>query len=104
MKAQRHSLETLLTLEGAGVQADTDEGQAACDKLCVDVLPTVQFWRSKKKLWEHRGILHLEQDLGEGKAPSGSVLRILFRVQRQEEAVGARASCSWSRTWAKAQP
>ena len=52
------------------LQADTDEGQAACDKLGVDVLPTVQFWRSKKKLWEHRGILHLEQDLGEGKAPS----------------------------------
>ena len=59
-----------LTLTGAGLQADTDEGQAACDKLGVDVLPTVQFWRSKKKLWEHRGILHLEQDLGEGKAPS----------------------------------
>ncbi|CAK0758270.1 hypothetical protein CVIRNUC_002607 [Coccomyxa viridis] len=48
------------------LEADTDEGQAACDKLGVDVLPTVQFWRSKKKLWEHRGILHLEQDLGEG--------------------------------------
>ena len=55
-------------LPAAGLQADTDEGQAACDKLGVDVLPTVQFWRGKKKLWEHRGILHLEQDLGEGAA------------------------------------
>lgn len=54
-------------------QADTEEGQAACDKLGVEVLPTVQFWRNKKKLWEHRGILHLEQDLGEGK-PSASQL------------------------------
>ena len=50
------------------LQADTEEGQAACDKLGVDMLPTVQFWRSGKKLWEHRGILHLEQDLGEGAA------------------------------------
>lgn len=49
------------------MQADTEEGQAACDRLGVEVLPTVQFWRDKKKLWEHRGILHLEQDLGEGK-------------------------------------
>ncbi len=49
-----------------GLQADTEEGQAACNELGVEVLPTVQFWRDKKKLWEHRGILHLEQDLGEG--------------------------------------
>ncbi|CAL5227154.1 g10067 [Coccomyxa viridis] len=48
------------------LEADTEEGQAACDRLGVEVLPTVQFWRDKKKLWEHRGILHLEQDLGEG--------------------------------------
>ena len=50
------------------MQADTEEGQAACDRLGVEVLPTVQFWKDKKKLWEHRGILHLEQDLGEGKS------------------------------------
>ncbi|BDA41040.1 Thioredoxin-like protein CDSP32, chloroplastic [Coccomyxa sp. Obi] len=52
---------TFLTLE-----ADTEEGQAACDALGVEVLPTVQFWRDGKKLWEHRGIVQLEQDLGEG--------------------------------------
>ncbi|KAK9916781.1 hypothetical protein WJX75_006936 [Coccomyxa subellipsoidea] len=52
---------TFLTLE-----VDTDEGQAACDALGVEVLPTVQFWRDGKKLWEHRGIVQLEQDLGEG--------------------------------------
>lgn len=48
------------------MQVDTDEGQAACDALGVEVLPTVQFWRDGKKLWEHRGIVQLEQDLGEG--------------------------------------
>ncbi|EIE26385.1 hypothetical protein COCSUDRAFT_46068 [Coccomyxa subellipsoidea C-169] len=52
---------TFLTLE-----ADSEEGQAACDALGVEVLPTVQFWRDGKKLWEHRGIVQLEQDLGEG--------------------------------------
>ena len=68
MKAWRHLLRLLSFWLSAGLQADTEEGQAACDKLGVDMLPTVQFWRSKKKLWEHRGILHLEQDLGEGAA------------------------------------
>ena len=48
------------------LQADSEEGQAACDALGVEVLPTVQFWRDGKKLWEHRGIVQLEQDLGEG--------------------------------------
>ena len=52
------------------MQADTDEGQAACDALGVEVLPTVQFWRDGKKLWEHRGIVQLEQDLGEGGCSS----------------------------------
>ena len=49
-------------------QADTDEGKEACDALGVDVLPTLQFWRHGKRLWEHRGILQLQQDLGEGMA------------------------------------
>ena len=60
------------------MQADTEEGQAACDKLGVEVLPTVQFWRDKKKLWEHRGILHLEQDLGEGETLFSSAWRSLL--------------------------
>ncbi|KAK9822253.1 hypothetical protein WJX81_007291 [Elliptochloris bilobata] len=52
---------TFLTLE-----ADTDEGQQACDQLGVKVLPTLQFWRDGAKLWEHRGIVELDQDLTEG--------------------------------------
>ena len=49
------------------VQADTDEGREACGQLGVEVLPTLQFWREGNKLWEHKGILHLQQDLGEGE-------------------------------------
>ncbi|KAK9810349.1 hypothetical protein WJX72_009187 [[Myrmecia] bisecta] len=52
---------TFLTLE-----ADTPEGQALCDQLGVEVLPTLQFWKDKQKLWEHRGVLQLEQGIGEG--------------------------------------
>lgn len=50
-------------------QADTDEGQAACDRLGVEVLPTLQFWRDGAKLWEHRGVVELDQDLAEGALP-----------------------------------
>ena len=49
------------------MQADSEEGKRACGQLGVDVLPTLQFWREGNKLWEHRGILHLQQDLGEGE-------------------------------------
>lgn len=48
-------------------QVDTDEGQQACDELGIKVIPTVQFWKSGAKLWEHKGIVELENDLGEGK-------------------------------------
>lgn len=48
------------------LQADTDEGKDACKELGVDIIPTVQFWKSGQKLWEHRGIVQLENDLGEG--------------------------------------
>jgi hypothetical protein len=47
-------------------QADTEEGQALCDELGISVIPTVQFWKEGAKLWEHRGIVQLQQDLGEG--------------------------------------
>ena len=53
----------------ARAQADTDEGQAACDRLGVEVLPTLQFWRDGAKLWEHRGVVELDQDLAEGALP-----------------------------------
>ena len=48
------------------LQADTQEGERLCELLGVDVIPTVQFWRNGQKLWEHKGVLQLEQDLGEG--------------------------------------
>jgi hypothetical protein len=48
------------------VEADTDQGAEFCDKYGIEVLPTLQFWKSGKKLWEHKGVLHLDQNLGEG--------------------------------------
>ena len=54
---------SLLTL-----QADGPDGQAACDELGIEVLPTLQFWRDGQMLWEHRGVLQLEQNIGEGEA------------------------------------
>ena len=48
------------------VHAEDDNGEEICDRLGVDVLPTVQFWKNGKLLWEHKGIENLTQDLGEG--------------------------------------
>lgn len=47
-------------------EADSDEGQELCDRLNIDVLPTLQFWKDGHLLWEHRGVVQLDQDLGEG--------------------------------------
>jgi hypothetical protein len=45
-----------------------EEGDAGelCDRLGIDVLPTLQFWRGGQKVWEHKGVVKLDQDLGEG--------------------------------------
>ncbi|KAL4457874.1 hypothetical protein ABPG75_012739 [Micractinium tetrahymenae] len=48
------------------LEADSDEGSELCDRLGIEVLPTVQFWRDGQRLWEHRGVANLQQDLGEG--------------------------------------
>jgi len=48
------------------LQIDTEEGQKACDELGIDVIPTVQFWKNNVKLWEHKGIVGLGDDLGQG--------------------------------------
>jgi hypothetical protein len=53
-------------VEFLSLSADTDEGSALCAELGVEVLPTIQFWRRGALLWEHKGVLALEQDLGEG--------------------------------------
>ena len=50
------------------VQADSEEAQPLLDELNIEVLPTVQFWKQGKLLWEHKGIVALQQDLGEGAA------------------------------------
>lgn len=47
-------------------QADDPDASSLLDCLGVDVLPTVQFWRNGKLLWEHRGVNQLEQNMGEG--------------------------------------
>ena len=63
------------------LQAEGDEAQALCEELGITVLPTVQFWKDGAKLWEHRGIVQLQQDLGEGAI---------------EEATHVRAHRHWS--------
>jgi hypothetical protein len=56
---------TFLALEVAD-EADAEEAQSLLEELNIEVLPTVQFWKSGQLLWEHRGIVALQQDLGEG--------------------------------------
>jgi hypothetical protein len=48
------------------VESESENGEELCDYLGVDVLPTVQFWRHGSLLWEHKGVVNLNQDLGEG--------------------------------------
>ncbi|MEW5318821.1 MAG: hypothetical protein WDW38_010008 [Sanguina aurantia] len=47
-------------------QAQSDEGEELCDRLGVEVLPTLQFFRNGVKLYEHRGVVEMEQGVGEG--------------------------------------
>jgi hypothetical protein len=47
-------------------QADDPDSAPVLDILGIEVLPTVQFWRDGKLLWEHRGVNQLEQNMGEG--------------------------------------
>lgn len=48
------------------MQADDPDSTPVLDILGIEVLPTVQFWREGKLLWEHRGVNQLEQNMGEG--------------------------------------
>lgn len=36
------------------------------DELQIETIPTLQFYRKGRLLWEHKGALHLEQNIGEG--------------------------------------
>ncbi len=47
-------------------QADNDEGQQLCQKLGVTHLPTLQFYRDGVKLWEQKGSVGMDSDLGTG--------------------------------------
>lgn len=55
------------------VEAESENGDDLCDYLGVDVLPSLQFWREGEKLWEHKGVVDLTQDLGEGVLYFGDV-------------------------------
>ncbi|KIZ03161.1 hypothetical protein MNEG_4795 [Monoraphidium neglectum] len=48
------------------LQADDEEVADLCDELGIEVIPTLQFWRNGAKIWEHKGIMNMDQDLGEG--------------------------------------
>ncbi|KAF8059985.1 SQD2 [Scenedesmus sp. PABB004] len=48
------------------LNADDPDAAGLLDQLSIDVIPSVQFWRAGKLLWEHRGVNQLERDLGEG--------------------------------------
>ncbi len=51
-------------------QVDDEPSEASstlCDHLGIDLLPTVQFWQNGVKVWEHKGVQQMEQDLGEGR-------------------------------------
>jgi len=44
----------------------TAESEELCAHLGIEVLPTLQFWRNGRKLWEHRGAIAMESGIGEG--------------------------------------
>eukprot|EP00878_Enallax_costatus_P005724 GHUV01006002.1.p1 GENE.GHUV01006002.1~~GHUV01006002.1.p1 ORF type:complete len:209 (+),score=31.72 GHUV01006002.1:247-873(+) len=48
------------------LNADDPEASEVLDVLGVEVIPSVQFWRNGKLLWEHRGVNQFDQGLGEG--------------------------------------
>lgn len=68
----------------AVMQADSEESQPLLDELNIEVLPTVQFWKQGKLLWEHRGIVALQQDLGEGAPINPRMEQNHVSVLRQE--------------------
>eukprot|EP00879_Flechtneria_rotunda_P012991 GHRR01013565.1.p1 GENE.GHRR01013565.1~~GHRR01013565.1.p1 ORF type:complete len:250 (+),score=74.24 GHRR01013565.1:164-913(+) len=48
------------------LNADDPDATELLDALGIEVLPTVQFWRNGRRLWEHRGVNQWEQNMGEG--------------------------------------
>eukprot|EP00198_Chlamydomonas_reinhardtii_P003490 XP_001692826.1 plastidic thioredoxin-like protein [Chlamydomonas reinhardtii] len=74
------------------------EREALVQKLGVKVLPTLQFYRDGKLLWEHKGVMQMEAGVGEGmmyygdaptttsggEAPSSLVADITSRAGLQQ--------------------
>jgi hypothetical protein len=83
------------------LDADGERGSAAAAELGVDVLPTVQFWRGGAKLWEHRGFVEMEQDLGEGVLFYGDAAAGGERASQYVAEVGDEGAL---RAWADAAP
>ncbi len=48
------------------LEVEVDEDSDLLDTLGVDVLPTIQFVKCGKLLWQHEGVTNLDQDLAEG--------------------------------------
>ncbi|EFJ46567.1 thioredoxin [Volvox carteri f. nagariensis] len=48
--------------------------EALIRKLGVEVLPTLQFYREGKLLWEHKGVMQMEAGVGEGMMYYGDVV------------------------------
>ncbi|KAI8476189.1 MAG: hypothetical protein J3K34DRAFT_382349 [Monoraphidium minutum] len=46
--------------------ADDSRLAGVCDELGIHVIPTLQFWRNGSKLWEHKGVMNMDQNMGEG--------------------------------------
>jgi hypothetical protein len=53
-------------VEFLSLDADGERGERAARELGVSVLPSVQFYKSGRLLWQHGGHDALEKDLGEG--------------------------------------
>jgi hypothetical protein len=48
------------------IESDSEDSKALLETLGAEVIPTLQFIRSGRLLWEHRGITNLDTDLAEG--------------------------------------
>jgi hypothetical protein len=90
------------------VQADDEEVADLCDELGIEVIPTLQFWRNGAKIWEHKGIMNMDQvGLGPGGWPGGRLGVCILRasVAARPPTSTPRATmaealkCSWSGGW-----
>lgn len=62
------------------------------DELQIATVPTLQFYRKGRLLWEHKGALHLEQNIGEGVlyyantyAGGADARDLIFQIQNLDD-------------------